>query len=264
VRRELNANALQGGIKPSARSPDVRKVELHCAGASDVGRTRAANEDFFATDPSRNLFVVADGLGGHAAGRMASETAVRSFMEIVPAADCVDPLAALRRAARGANAAILERTAKAPELRGMATTLAALWVREGSALLAHVGDSRIYMLRQARLYPLTIDHSYVCELVFRRRIDPESVRSHPNRHVIMRALGVAPAPEPDLCGMAARPGDVFLLCTDGVHGQLDDEEIRELLSAARDDVDAAARALVDFANLRGGQDNATAIVVGVA
>jgi protein phosphatase len=101
----------------------------------------------------------------------------------------------------------------------------------------------------------------VCELVFRRRIDPEAARSHPNRHVIMRALGVAPPPEPDVSRFDARSGDVFLLCTDGVHGQMSDAEIREVLIAAQNDVDAAARALVDFANLRGGQDNATAILV---
>jgi PPM family protein phosphatase len=258
----LNAKRTQRVIKPSVRSPDVRGVKLSCAGASDVGRTRAANEDFLATDPGRGLFVVADGLGGHAAGRMASETAVNCFMEIVPSGGCTDPLAALRSATRAANEAILDR-AKAPQLRGMATTLAALWMHEGSAVLAHVGDSRIYMLRQEELHPLTIDHSYVCELMFRRRLDAESARHHPNRHVIMRALGVAPAPEPDVSSLAAKRGDVFLLCTDGVHGQLNDEEIREVVLAAGDDVDAAARALVDFANLRGGQDNATVVLVRV-
>jgi serine/threonine protein phosphatase PrpC len=251
-----------GAAAPARRTgSEEQRVELNCAGMSDIGRTRAANEDFFATDLARGLFVVADGLGGHAAGRVAAETGVRSFLSSMAQSHGADPLAALRACARAANRAILERTEGEPALRGMATTLAALWWQDGEAVLAHVGDSRIYLLRERVLHQLTMDHSYVCDLVFRGRIAPEQARRHPNRHVIMRALGVAPPAEPDLSCIRPEPGDLFLLCTDGVHSQLVDEEIRSALLECAPDLDRCARALVSAANDRGGQDNATVILV---
>jgi PPM family protein phosphatase len=238
-------------------------VQLNCAGVTDIGRKRAANEDFFATDAALGICVVADGLGGHVAGRVASETAVGSFMEVAASERAADPLVMLRRAARGANAAILEKVAADSYLRGMGTTLAALCLRGSSAVLAHLGDSRIYLQRGPALHPLTMDHSYVCELVFRRRIDAETARRHPNRHVILRALGIEPASEPDLVALQAQPGDLFLLCTDGVHGQVSDEEIRALLLAAGDDLEPAARSIIERANAHGGFDNSTVILARV-
>ncbi len=241
-------------------------MALISASASDVGRTRKANEDSVAADAERGLFVVADGLGGHVAGRTASETAVASFITSALARHIdplADPLVLLRGAIRTANAAILDRVANQPELKGMATTLAALWIHGERAAIAHVGDSRIYLLRGSALYLLTLDHSYVCELLFRRRIDADLARRHPNRHVILRALGVLPPAEPDACALALEAGDVFLLCTDGIHAQLTDAEIHETLRAAGADVASAARSLIDRANDHGGHDNASAVLVHV-
>lgn len=229
---------------------------------SDIGRKRAANEDCFAVDEASGVFVVADGLGGHVAGRTASETAVDRFVELLREPGD-RPMVEMRAAMRGANVAILARGRATPELKGMGTTLAALHVGPRSASVAHVGDSRIYLLRDRELYLLTLDHSYVCELVFRRRMGAASARNHPNRHVITRALGVHPPAEPDVAELELRPNDLFLLCTDGVTGSIGDTELCEALAAGMDDLDATAAALIDHANDRGGYDNATLILVRV-
>ena len=234
-----------------------------CAALSDIGRKRAANEDFFAAEPEHGLFVVADGLGGHVAGRTASETAVGAFVAELRDQSPDAGLGALRSAVRSANAAILERVREVPYLRGMGTTLAGLRLAGRSARFVHIGDSRIYVLRRGELHLLTLDHSYVCELVFRRRMSAVNARAHPNRHVITRALGVEPPTEPDAAEMELHSGDLFVLCTDGITGAIEDDELRELLLTSRGDLNAAASALVDCANQRGGQDNATVILVGV-
>jgi PPM family protein phosphatase len=238
------------------------RVPMVSAALSDIGRKRAANEDFFSLDEERGLFVVADGLGGHVAGRTASETAVGQFMQQLRAARADIGLDTLRDAVRGANAAILARVREVPYLRGMGTTLAGLRIADERARFVHIGDSRIYLLRRDELHLLTLDHSYVCELVFRRRMTPASARTHPNRHVITRALGVEPPAEPDASELLLEPDDLFVLCTDGITGPIEDEELREILVAAPS-LDDAAGALVECANARGGQDNATVILVRV-
>jgi len=230
---------------------------------TDIGRRRAANEDFFAADVPNGLYVVADGLGGHVAGRTASETAVKHFVEELAGRRDVGSLELLRSAMRGANGAILERAERQPFLRGMGTTLNALWLHGRRAILAHVGDSRTYLLRAGRLHPLTLDHSVVCELVFRRELDAEAARRHPNRHVITRALGVASGVEPDTAELEVEPGDLFLLCTDGVTGPIPDGELRALLAGAAGALQGTLDRLIDLANARGGHDNSTAVLVEV-
>jgi protein phosphatase len=232
------------------------------AALSDIGRKRAANEDCFALDEELGVFVVADGLGGHVAGRTASETAVEEFIARMRVRGDLC-LGDMRAAVRSANNAILDRVREVPYLRGMGTTLAGLRIAGDLARFVHIGDSRIYLLRGQDLHLLTLDHSYVCELVFRRRMSAASARTHPNRHVITRALGVDPPTEPDAGELRLEPGDLFALCTDGITGAIEDEELRELLVAARHDLPAAVSALIDCANARGGNDNATIILVRV-
>jgi len=227
---------------------------------SDIGRKRAVNEDSYAVDDARGIFVVADGLGGHVAGRTASDTAVSHVVsELLEEGD--PQLAQLRRAVRRANAAILGRSRAQPELKGMGTTLAALCIGAGRAQIAHVGDSRIYLLRRCVLHRLTLDHSYVTELVFRRRMDPAVARTHPNRHVITRALGVFPPCEPDTSEVLVEADDLFVLCTDGITGPIPDEELCERLVAGAADLRELADSLVDCANERGGDDNSTLVLV---
>lgn len=232
------------------------------AARSDTGRKRSANEDFYAVVEKLGLFVVADGLGGHVAGRRASELGVGAFVETVSAEPDAPPAELLRRAFTRANDLIREVGERDAQLRGMGTTLAALWLRGDEAALAHAGDSRLYLLRERRLFPLSVDHSLVGERVARGELTIEQARVHPSRHVITRAVGVMPRVEPDLSSLRTRGGDVLLLCSDGISAQLSDDELEHCLSGRRD-LDAAAERLVELANARGGEDNATVVLVGL-
>lgn len=237
-------------------------MRVRSAARSDTGRKRSANEDFYAVVEKLGLFVVADGLGGHVAGRRASELGVGAFVESVSGDPDAAPAEVLRRAFTRANDLIREVAERDAQLRGMGTTLAALWLRGGEAMLAHAGDSRLYLLRERRLHPLSLDHSLVGERVARGELTPSQARVHPSRHVITRAVGVLPAVEPDLSSVRARAGDVLMLCSDGISSQLSDDELEHCLSGRRD-LDAAAERLVELANARGGEDNATVILVGL-
>ncbi len=235
-------------------------MKLRSTGLSDVGLKREANEDFFALDESAGLFVVADGLGGHVAGRVASELAVGRFLASMGAPGSASDLARLRAACVSAHQAILERVAADSALRGMGTTLSALWFREGRVALAHVGDSRIYVFRDRKLHGLTFDHSLVNEMVFRGTLTHRQARTHPYRHVITRALGVGDAIEPDTVELGTLPGDIFLLCSDGITGQMDHEDLAQVLLAGGSDLETTAQRLIDIANESGGDDNATVVL----
>ena len=241
-------------------------MEWSVATRSHPGRKRTVNEDFFAVDEKLGLFVVADGLGGHVAGRRASELGVGVFVETVATADPEDTaaLALLREAFSRANDAIRSLAEREPGLRGMGTTLAALWLRGDEALLAHAGDSRLYMYRAGALHALTFDHSLVGERVARGELTLEQARVHPSRHVITRAVGVVDVVAPDVASLRPRPGDVFVICSDGISAQLTDAEIRDCLLERRGDLALAASDLVDLANARGGEDNATVVLVAIA
>ena len=239
-------------------------MQWSVATRSHPGRKRTVNEDFFAVDEKLGLFVVADGLGGHVAGRRASELGVGVFMETMtsPESEDVAPLGLLRQAFARANYAIRSLAEREPALRGMGTTLAALWLRGDEALLAHAGDSRLYMYRAGALHALTFDHSLVGERVARGELTLEQARIHPSRHVITRAVGVRDVVAPDVASLRPRPGDVFVICWDGISAQHTDDEMRDCLLERRGDLTRAASDLVDLANARGGEDNATVILVG--
>ena len=136
-------------------------------------------------------------------------------------------------------------------------------LREVQVVLAHAGDSRIYLVRGEAIYPLTHDHSLVSELVFRGKLTPEGARTHSHRHFITRALGVGESAEPDASELAVEPGDVFVLCSDGVTTPVSEDEIRDQLSDAKGDLAQAADALIELANVRGGDDNATVLMVAI-
>ena len=232
------------------------------AARTDVGRKRKANEDFFAVDEARSLFLVADGLGGHAGGRTASELACYRFCEAVRTAPEDLPIIDLfRRAYHEAHAAIEDRVIREPDLAGMGTTLVSVWIQGDVAHVGHIGDSRIYLSRGGDLHLLTQDHSLVEEMVFRGQLSADAARRHPYKHVITRALGVSGPMEPDLGQLRLEPGDVLCLCSDGISGPIEDEEIGAELERAKGDLAQAADALVDLANDRGGEDNSTIILV---
>ncbi|HXV37318.1 MAG TPA: Stp1/IreP family PP2C-type Ser/Thr phosphatase [Myxococcota bacterium] len=235
---------------------------LRSAARSDVGSRRRVNEDCYAIAAEFGYFVVADGMGGHQAGQLASRLAAEAA---VAALEALQGSAAtltekLRCTVAAANREIYVAAQTKPEYAGMGTTLVSLLAAEGRIALAHVGDSRGYLIRGGRIRQLTDDHSVVGELVRRREITALAAREHPHRHVLTRAIGVRREVAPDLAELTSSPGDLFVLCSDGLTGLVHDEEIAEIASAAPD-LDLACGRLVDLANERGGDDNITVILV---
>ncbi len=225
------------------------------AGLSDPGLTRSQNEDALLIEPP--LYAVADGMGGHRAGEIASREALTALLANAPRETDAKALA---RAVRAANRAVMESAAKSRTRTGMGTTLTAAMVDGTHVLVAHVGDSRAYLLHGGRLTRITEDHSMVADLVRQGAITEEDARFHPQRSVITRALGSDPDMVADVFEVHGEPGDRLLLATDGLTGMLPDDYITELLEPTRTPEEAAAR-LVDAANRAGGYDNITVIVV---
>jgi len=222
---------------------------------SDTGRQRNANEDSFFVRPP--IFVVADGMGGAQAGEVASKTAADAFDVDLPDGP---PEQILRETILSANRSIHELARNDPSRAGMGTTLTAAIVsaeREEVAI-GHVGDSRAYRLRGGRLEQLTRDHSLVEEMRRKGQLTDAQAEDHPQRSIITRALGPEPEVEPDVHSVPAAPGDVFLICSDGLTTMLDEAQIGKLLARATS-MSAATRALVDEANRAGGRDNITVL-----
>jgi protein phosphatase len=231
------------------------------AGHTDVGRVRSRNEDALLQRPLRGLAVVADGMGGHAGGDVASRIAVDVLDDHTReiGTDRADTLA---DAVRAAHEAILKAARADPELEGMGTTVTALWVSDGRAVIAHVGDSRAYRWRGGTLEQLTTDQTWVQEQVDAGTISPERAREHPFSSVLTGALGVESRElDVQLHRLEIAPGGTFLLCSDGLVARLTDDEVLAVLQEHADDLDAAARALVDAANDAGGPDNITVALV---
>jgi len=215
--------------------------------------------------PDRGIFVVADGMGGHAAGEVASEMAVQLIShELGSLRGLSDDQVAdrMRHAIRTANAAIFQRTLKEHDKRGMGTTVTALVLFNGRFLIGQVGDSRGYLMRSGQLTQITKDHSYVQEQVDAGYLTPEQARTHPYSNVITRCVGANSDVSPDVYGGTVKTGDVFLLASDGLTGMLEDYQLGEILAADRmpqEQVDE----LIASANRHGGLDNITAILVRV-
>ena len=237
-------------------------MALRSAVRTDVGLRRRANEDACSVAEEMGFYVVADGMGGHTAGqvasRMAAESAVRALRSLDGASASLSDK--LRHAVATANREVFASSQAKPELAGMGTTLVALLADADRAALAHVGDSRAYLVRGGRIRQLTDDHSLVAELVRRREISESAARGHPHRHVLTRAVGVRRSVEPDIVELEIEAGDRFVLCTDGLTGLVTDDEIAAIVSAGSE-LDAICRRLVDLANARGGDDNITVLVV---
>jgi serine/threonine protein phosphatase PrpC len=240
-------------------------VHITSAGRTDVGVIRSGNEDSFLMVPDRGIFVVADGMGGHAAGEVASEMAVRYVArELDSLRGLSDQQIAERmtNAIRAANGAIFQRTLTEHDKRGMGTTVTALTLFENRFLIGQVGDSRAYLLRDSKLTQITKDHSYVQEQVDAGYLTPEQARTHPYSNVITRCVGANSDVTPDLYGGVVKSGDLYLLASDGLTGMLEDYQLAELLAPDRmpqDEVDS----LIAEANRHGGLDNITAVIVRI-
>ena len=249
-------------------------MDVKAYGLTHVGRQRQHNEDAFLVRDDARLFLVADGMGGHAAGEIASRIAVDSISEFIAHTredDGTWPHAydehyrrstnRLMAAVRMANARVLEAMRKDARLRGMGTTVVACLADGETVSVAHVGDSRAYLIRGGELSRITNDHSWVFEQVQAGMLTEAEAEKHPLRNVITRALGGALQVTPDAQEIEARPGDVFLLCSDGLTGMVPESEILRLVTENDADLQKACEELIDTANERGGLDNITAVLV---
>ncbi|HET7371988.1 MAG TPA: Stp1/IreP family PP2C-type Ser/Thr phosphatase [Gemmatimonadaceae bacterium] len=243
-------------------------VRLLHAARTDVGMIRSGNEDNFAVRDwgNRGLFIVADGMGGHAAGEVASEMAVQTIereLETLRDPNDTEAEEKVAEALREANRNIHDRTITEVDKQGMGTTASVLMVWESKYLIGQVGDSRVYLLRDGELQQLTKDHSYVQEQVDAGFLTPEQARYHPYSNVITRCVGASPEVEPDIYQGEVRIGDLFLVASDGLTGMVDDRRLQILLMS-RAAPERKVHALIAEANGRGGLDNITAIVVQIA
>ena len=232
-------------------------MKLRAGAFSDVGQNRDGNEDAHLVDERLMLFAVADGMGGHRGGEVASWTAIEALRAGVANGRAVDD------AITGANSAVRERAEGDDALTGMGTTMTAVVVPGGRQLLiGHVGDSRAYLLHEGAMRRITVDHSLVEELVQEGRITEEQALSHPQRAIVTRALGIDADVEVDLYTIEVEPGDRILLCSDGLSGMVRDRDVERILRS-EPDPQRAAELLVDAANAAGGEDNITAVVLDV-
>lgn len=264
------------------------RAHVHVEAATHAGMSGKNNEDryavasFVVSDQDRTpvLFaVLADGIGGHRGGEVAAELAVNHIMQSVAKSDGKYSRNTIEKAVEDASDAIAANASTNEELQGMGSTCATAWIIGDKLYTAYVGDSRIYLMRGARIQQLTIDHTWVQEALEKGIITPEMARDHPNVHVIRRYLGSPVPPDPDFRlvmfdgegahhpennqGARLQPNDVILLCSDGLTDLVWNDEILETVRRYRSNLKEAARALIDLANERGGHDNITIILIGV-
>jgi protein phosphatase len=249
-------------------------MTLAHAGKTDVGRKREHNEDAFLINAKHGLYTIADGMGGHAAGEVASRIAVDVINEFIEISgddsDITWPFEfddgvsmeenRIFTAIKLANMKIFEVIQERKELEGMGTTLVTLLVQGDDAFIGHVGDSRAYLLREGQIRQVTSDHSWVNEQMKLGVLTKSEAANHPFRNVVTRALGGRDPIKADLTREKLVPGDVVLLCSDGLNSMLSDEQIRDVCLAHAEDLDAGCQALIDAANEAGGDDNISVVL----
>jgi PPM family protein phosphatase len=235
---------------------------IACFGKSDVGLVRANNEDAYLVLPEKGVLAVADGIGGRSSGEVASRIFVDTVGEVFGNAgrhSGQESGELIQEVYRLANERIQQRARENPEHQGMGCTADVLVISSDSFVAGHVGDSRTYLFRQGELRQITRDHSVVQEQVEQRLITPEEARRHPHRHVILRAVGIGDQLAVDLIKGKSLPGDLFLLCSDGLHDMAEEGSIREVLSRPID-LERKAEMLIALAMAGGGHDNVTLVL----
>jgi serine/threonine protein phosphatase PrpC len=244
-------------------------------GLTDIGRVRKLNQDAFSLDNVRQLWVLADGMGGHAGGEVASQIAVdtipQEFQRLLAAQLSPSPAAAtletwLIQAIETANQRIREQASQNTEIKGMGTTIVAVAITQthdtSLAVIAHSGDSRAYVLKNGSLALLTRDHTLMEERLALNLITPEQVRTHPLRHVLTKGLGIDPQALPTVQTYSLESTDLLLLCSDGLTKMLTDPEMQTLVLKEAPNLDRIKNTLVATANRLGGEDNTTVVVIG--
>jgi len=252
-------------------------VRVAAVGDTSVGMKRNHYEDNYAVVKGESLYLVTDGMGGHAAGEVASQMAIDTMREFF-AATSKDPEATwpykmdksrgyqenrLITGIKLANLRIYESAQRNAGQRGMGTTLVCLLAVDDGMLIGHVGDSRVYRYRDKRLTQLTEDHSLLNDYIKMKRLTEEEIANFPHKNVIVRALGMKESVKVDCLLDKPEPGDVYILCTDGLCGPVTDDEIRELTGAANGNLDDGCKSLIERANQNGGPDNITVILTRV-
>jgi len=231
----------------------------HSVGRSDTGRKRRHNEDSYVHQPP--LFAVADGMGGALAGELASRLATEAIEAREGDSGGIELVTSLVQAA---NRSVYERSRADSSVSGMGTTMTLALLEGGTVTIGHVGDSRAYLVRDGELRQVTNDHSLVAELMRSGKLTAEEAEHHPQRSVITRALGTDPDVDVDTYTVDVQPGDMFLLCSDGLTSMVGNDTILEIVERHRDDLDAATRALIAMANQGGGEDNITVVAFDIA
>ena len=226
---------------------------------SEIGQVRSVNEDNYAVRIPE-LFVVADGMGGHVAGEIASKLAIENLLTVIDSDKTTDPFVQLEQGILRANLAVLGEAQTDPRYAGMGTTLTAVKIVGRDIYCGHVGDSRLYIFRQGQLCQLTKDHSLVWELAKAGTISMEETRTHPQRNILTRAVGAAETIQIDLEHFEWAKGDVLMLCTDGLTNMVDDQCICNILSL-QTTIDSKLADLIAAANNAGGYDNITVILI---
>lgn len=252
------------------------QTRLHLAGLTDTGQVRKLNEDNLLVSDKLPLCVVADGMGGHAAGEVASQIAVQTIerhfqgaqQEAPPTwpyrASLIDLISSrMAVAVKLANSRIFEESAADAAKKGMGCTVDAAFFSRGRCYIGHVGDSRAYRFRKGRLDLLTSDHSLLNDYKQARDMSKEEIEAFPHKNVVVRALGLAERVKVDILVDVYEDGDIYLLCSDGLTDMIDDDAVASLIEANRDDLDAAAANLVRAANEAGGKDNISAVLARV-
>lgn len=248
---------------------------LFMTGQTDTGQARNHNEDAILWDAEREFVLLADGMGGHNAGDVASRMCLEELNEILvsaldqslkglkPNKGVSRHATLLRRAVGKANTAVFEDAQTNPDRKGMGTTLVAALFYDNQVVVAHLGDSRIYRLRKSVLEQITNDHSLVQELLDKGVISDEEAEDNPYSHVITQAVGIRSRVVAEVNEFEALPGDIYLLCSDGLTDMVSDQEIAEILIAAEGQWEKAAQRLVDLANSHGGHDNISVVLAAV-
>lgn len=254
------------GVAPHAR--------VLAAGETNVGTKRTHNEDNFAVLEDDQLYIVADGMGGHASGEVASQLAIDTLRDFFKATSA-DPEATwpykmdksrgyeenrLVTGIKLANLRIFEANQRDPKLRGMGTTIVAILIVDDGVLVGHVGDSRVYRLRDGKLEQLTEDHSLLNDYIKMKRLTEAEIANFPHKNIIVRALGMKDIVKVDVVLDPPKPGDLYLLCSDGLSGPVSDDEIRDIASSTHD-LKGVCSKLIERANQNGGPDNITAVLV---
>ena len=233
---------------------------------TDVGRVRESNQDYVYTSESPvgnlpNLFIVADGMGGHAAGDFASKYTVTQIVTYIQKAPMTSPVDLIRGAVTKANASLMAQAKSDVNLSGMGTTVVIATIIDDCMYVANVGDSRLYLLRDERMQ-ITRDHSLVQEMVRMGEMDASEAKSHPDKNIITRAVGAFDELEIDFFEEHVQAGDEILMCTDGLSNMVDDTDIRQIIQTGRDVVEKVQH-LVEAANRGGGKDNITALIIEI-